>query len=428
MRGFFTAEKQLFVYHKLFQIQGAWLITWFGFKPYVLKSLSLIYVLGTLPLLGLLYRRGSSNKKYIFLLFALFLAFFHTMNLGFVFRPETHLVFWGLLSYLLLDSYFESRKKWLLLTSAFISGIGIATHLNGVVFTGASVLLLWLYRRWWAGLVFGTVATWGLLFFFTFDVRSWADLHQLYLQLTNWRDVSSGKYGWESVFRIFSETSRYFHSPPEIVYSIMLLLLIFPARKHVIQFHKRTLYYTGLLSLCVAQVTHGHNTNYLMYALPFMLVLATWSFEERLSVNHWKTPVAAIGVFLVVSWGYDISKFWGAYKTHSHKEMQELEVITEILPEKANVLSHHMLIFPGIEKLRIQSLVTYRDKVENGLLQATPESLFNEANKFDIDYVVLNKGNQDFFNTIQNTYGSFRFMPIPQVENFRVYQRVPTKN
>ncbi|WP_413944593.1 hypothetical protein [Bdellovibrio sp. HCB-162] len=431
MRGFYTAEKQLFVYHKFFHIQGAWLIHWFGFKPYALKALSLIYIIASLPLLTVIYKKGSESKKYVLLLFALFLSFFHTMNLGFVFRPETHLVFWGLLSYLLLDTYFESQKKWLLAASAFVSGIGIATHLNGVVFTGAAVLLLWINRKWWAGFFYGVIATWGLLFFFTYDVRSFDDLHQLYLQLTNWRDVATGKYGWESLLRVFSETSRYFHSPPEMIYSLMLLLLLIPARKYLIQSHKRVLYYTGLLSLCVAQVTHGNNTNYLMYALPFLLLLAVWSFEKLLTEKRSTLAWTAVAIFLVGSWGYDTSKFWGKDIEIAHADFAELENVAQLLPANSNVLSPHDLIFPGVEKFRIQSFINYRDNVEKQLLPQTAEALFAEAQKFDIEYVVVNESNKEFFNIIEKNYGPYKLLPEPSLKKHWIYKRMQpqqTKN
>ena len=163
--------------------------------------------------LHLLYKKWSDQKTNTFLLWALFLSFFHTMNLGFTFRPELQLVFWGLLSFHLMNQYFESGKVKLLILAGFFSGLGIATHLNGVVFTGASVLFLWLYRRWYAGFFFGLIATWGVLFFVLYDVRSMNDLHLLYLQLTNWRDVATGEYGWLLFFRVFMEQGRYLHSP-----------------------------------------------------------------------------------------------------------------------------------------------------------------------------------------------------------------------
>lgn len=423
MRGFFGAEDKLLVHHKLMQIQGAWLIGGFGFNPYVLKSLSFIYTALTMPLLLVLYRRGGKSTAKKFLLLALFLSFFHTMNLGFTFRPESHLVFWGLLSYLVLDSYLVSEKKWLLVLSAFLSGVGIATHLNGVIFTGASVVLLWCYRRWIAGLVFGTVATWGLAFFFTYDVRSLAELQTLYVQLTNWRDVASGKYGWESLFRVFTEISRYLHSPPEIVYTLMLLMILIPARKYLLSEHRRVLLYTGLLSFFVAQITHGHNTNYLMYAMPFLITLGVWSFEYLQGEGRRILTWSAIGIFLVGSWMYDISEFFSYNKWQAKERDREMQKVVHFLPENAHVLSTHLLIFPGVEKLRIQSFVGYRDKVENNLLKPEAAELFREALKYDIEYVVVDPSTENFFSIDKDEYEGFHLMEEQPSPQFRIYIR-----
>ncbi|WP_374028804.1 ArnT family glycosyltransferase [Bdellovibrio bacteriovorus] len=418
MRGFYSAESKLFVYHKLLAIEGAWLIHWFGFKPYVLKSLSLVYLAGSLVLLSKIYRRYAPQRTGTVLLITLFLSFFHTMNLSFTFRPEMHLVFWGLLNFWYLDKYLDTNKPTMLLLSGFFTGVGIATHLNGVVFAGASVLTLWIQRRWWPGFILGIVATWGLIFFFAYDTRSLDDLQLLFAQLTNWRDVATGKYGWESLFRIFTEQGRYLHSPPEMLYTLMLLLLLIPSRKYLIHQQKRVLYYLGLLFVCVAQITHGQNTNYLMYCLPFFILLATWSFEKLLSEKRPLLAWTSVGIFVVGSWVYNLAHF-----NQREDMLPEFQKVSLFLPEGAKVLAPHYLIFPAIDKLRIQSFITYRDKVENKVLEQNAPALFKEAIQFDIEYVVVDKSNREFFHIVDDEYAPFQMLAEQPSAKFKIYKR-----
>lgn len=418
MRGFYQAENKLYVYHKLFAYQGAAAIKLFGFNPYVLKSVSLLYVLLCLPVLAFLYRKYSESKTQTLLLWALFLSFFHTMNLGFTFRPEMHLAFWGLLSFACLDRYLDKAKIPFLLLAAFLSGVGIATHLNGVVFTGASVLLLWSQRRWSAGFIFGTIATWGLLFYFLVDVRSLDELRMSYTQLTHWRDVATGKYGWDLILRIFMEQGRYLHSPPEIIYSILLLFLLVPARKFLLTTPKRVAYYTIFLCLVIAEVTHGTNTNYLMYAFPFLLLLSMWAFEFLINQGRKKIAWTAVCVFLIGSWTYDIQAF------QSRETMAPAyQAVADFLPPNSKVLAPAYLMFPGLGKFQIQSFIIYRDRVEAGTLEQTATALFNEASQYDIEYIVVDNSNKEFFNIVDNGYGNYEATSTQPSDLFRIYKR-----
>lgn len=406
MRGFSDADHRLFVYHKLLAIEGAALIRLLGFDPYVLKSLSLVFLGGSLWLINLLFQKYSKAKESPYLLFALFLSFFHTINLGFTFRPEIHLVFWGLCSFIFLDKYLdgESNKRFLLWAGVF-SGFGTATHLNGVVFTGASVLFLWVYRKWWAGFVFGAIASWGLFFYFLFDAHTWVDLKHSFEQLTQWRDVATGQYGWQILIRVFTEQGRFLHSPPEILYSFLLLFVLVPARKILWQEQKRLVLYSALLFFFVAEVTHGTNTNYLMYSLPFFLLLAVCGVEILIRQGKAAWALSVVTIFLVGSWTFNISAF---YKRETM--ISEYTKVAEVLPKNVQVLAPSYLLFPGLGKFHIQAFVIYRDMVENGLLKASAGALFEQASKFNIEYIVFDKSNREFFQVVENEYANYRIM------------------
>jgi hypothetical protein len=418
LRGFFEAENKLYVYHKLLAIEGALAIRLFGFDPYVLKSIALVFLTGSLWLLRFVYLKHLKGTANVYLLFALFLSFFHTMNLGFTFRPELHLVFWGLFSYIFLEKFLDGKnEKYALLLAGVFSGVGIATHLNGVVFTGATVAFLWFHRRWTAGFIFGVVASWGIFFYFLIDAHSLAEIKMSFYQLTHWRDVATGKYGWEVWFRLITEQGRYLHSPPEILYSLLLVVLLFLARKVLWVEQRRLVIYTALLFFFVAHVTHGVNTNYLLYCLPFFILLATYSFEILIRQKRSVAAVTAVVIFLVGSWVYNISEF-----SHKEETLPEVEKVAAFLPADVQVLAPAALMFPGLGKFRIQSFINYRDNVEYGKMKANPEDLIAEAIKYKTEYIVFDQSSKLFFKIDSDSYGPFKLMETQPSEKFFIYK------
>ena len=153
-------------------------------------------------------------------------------------------------------------------------------------------------------------------------------------------------------------------------------------------------------------------------ACPFLVLLALLAFEYLLTEGRRKLAWSAVGIFLIGSWQYDISEF-------SHKEafFPQFSKVAEFLPANSKVLSAHFLIFPGIEKLRIQSFITYRDKVENKVLEKNAESMFQEAQKFDIEYVVVDPSNNAFFNVDKESYGPYSQLSNSPVEGYKIFKR-----
>ncbi|MGZ3771515.1 MAG: hypothetical protein ACXVCP_18125 [Bdellovibrio sp.] len=417
-RGYFNAENKFFAYHKFFAIEGAWIIDLFGFKPYALKAIGLIYTVLCLPLLAIIYKRYSSSGKNLFLVFALFLSFFHTVNLGFTFRPELNLAFLFLLSFILLDNYIRSGKQIYLLASAFFGGLSIATHLNGCILVGASVLYMWFQRRWLTGFIFGAVASWGLFFYFLYDVSSWNELVLSYNQLMNWRDVSTGKYGFQLFFRLIQEQGRYLHSPPEILYTLMLVLIFTATRKSLYKSYKNFILFVGLLFFCTAEITHGTNTNYLMCSFPFFILLAVLGFEKLLDEGKIKMAWVSVLIFLIGSWSYNLVHF-----KHREQLAPEYTKLAEFLPRESQVLAPKFLMFDGLGKFHIQDYANYIDKVEQGLLKQTPEDLFNEALKFNIEYVVLDQQYIDFFHVKPSAYGPYTIDASQPSKFFTIYKK-----
>lgn len=124
-------EERMFVFHKVFALTGAAFIKLFGWSLYVLKSVSLLYLVMFLGLLFYYCRRFELSLP--FALPALLLLAHGLIGRAiFVYRPEVMLMTLGFGSFVLLRHFLEQSRWGWLVASAFVAGLCVLTHLNGV--------------------------------------------------------------------------------------------------------------------------------------------------------------------------------------------------------------------------------------------------------------------------------------------------------
>lgn len=420
MRGFLDVDQKVYAHHKLFSVVGAWWIDLFGMTPVTMKMMSLFFFLASLLPLWLVFKRYSQSKNYFVLFLAIFLSLFHIIEYAFVYRPEIFLMFLGLLSFLFLDRYFTENRKSFLVLSGLFAAIATAGHLNGVVFVGAGVLLLWIYRRWAAGFFFGVLGSLGLVFFVTYDTNgSLVEIQKLFTQLTQWRDVASSNYHWTHFpLRFINEQERFLHSPPEMAYTFLLLCVLIPFRSFLYKNAPRLFLYPFLITLCLAAISHGKTAKYLLYAVPFFILLVTLALEEQARTKRYGWMKYAVALYFIASWGYEIDRF-------KSKEVMHPEYVKTAasLPEEAWILSTTNYFYASAGRQHLQSFVYYDDAVEAKKGSWSPEFLFSEAEKFNIDYIVLDTKYRKTYHIEPQNYFNYELLPEQPSKLLLVYKR-----
>lgn len=417
LRGWLTVDQKLFVYHKLFAYVGAGWADFFGFGPYALKSLSLLFLGLSVFVLLKIYRNLSDVKTNGVMLVVLFLSFHHVLELGFTYRPEMMLTFFALVAFWGLSQYLQNHSRFYLVMGAIASGAAIAGHLNGVIVVGAGVLTLWTYRRYAAGFWFGAIGAWGLLFYFV-DVRSLVELQTLLHQFRNTREVSNEHFGWfHYILNIILEQQRFLHSLPEIIYTV-LILAFFALRKGMQEKKGRwPLVYAGYMTLLLALIAHGKTAKYLLYCSPFFF-LWTVSVYEGLKGSKMKIAHGVMAFYLVVSWGYDIQ-----FMSRKESLYPDLLKVAEVLPANARVLADTHFFFASQGKFRVQTRVNYDDAVERKQMTASGPDFFKMALDNEIEYVVLDHLELEKFHITGPAYSSYVLMPLPFASKLTVYKR-----
>lgn len=406
-RGFLGYENHIFVYHKLFDGQGGLLTRFFGFNVYVLKSLSLFYFVLLLWLFSRFLQLYDIAKELWPLAFLTMLSAPLMFNLSFVFRPDVSATFLGLASFYVLTRHERKTSLGSAVGAGALAGLATASHLNGVIFMGAGVVLC-LWRREWLGTLF--FAVFALLFasIYFYDVRSMMDLQTLFLQFRDDPSVTKEFAGpWHWLWKLLGEQQRYLYSPPEIAYSVFLVLFAVPYTLRMFRQDRRgqeLVIYTYCLALLLALVSHGKTVKYLIYFQPlfFLMAFRAWPWATK-RVARWRWGI--LFLILLCWWQTNFTLL-----LNRDQVIARNEEVGEQIQQGTQVLAPLNFILYNIEHLKIQGLHLYRFFVEKGDLQQTPEALFGEAAFFKNQYVFVDLEWRNYFHLQEKDYPPYKFI------------------
>jgi hypothetical protein len=395
MSGIAGSEDRLLLHHKLFTVQGAGIISVFGFSLQWLKAVSLVYLALALAMLWILQHRMhlfKNNQSWMLVLLIL-LANPLIFEFSFVFRPETMLMFLGLLSFFLL---------WLLLTNdehtrlyaffgGFVAGIALVSHLNGAVFISAGFLLLVFKMKFKPAALFAVGAIFASLGYF-YDFRSLSDFSLWYQQLTFIPSDSPHTNPFIKILlNSLGEHMRFFHSPKEISLTLLFIAAAISARKELIKKHNLLVFYTLLLMISMAVLALNKTSKYLIFLLPFITLIIGIAFD-RFNTKKSKTRLTPLtvllSVYFLVSVFYNVNIIRSKYDPTLNNKIR-----MAFAAENSNdmiVLAPMEFIFDEIDNFKeIHSLMSFNER-----LKITPnlrsDKFLETAAYEDIDLILLN--------------------------------------
>ena len=405
-RGYLHAEVYQEVYHKLFVWQAALVVRLLGWSVYILKGISLAYLALFCWLAGRYLRQlpVPNPGRAAGLFFALLLTSALVAEFSFVFRPELMLLTLGFGSWLALRRALPgagllvdavrptgagttqpagttqlagttqpagtARLAGTVMARPAVAGLGAAagagllaglallTHLNGLIFVLAGgALLLW-RRRWLAALAFGGAAALAGAAYFADVARhhSWA----LYWQQLHPAVAENSPRLGERLLYLLAEHQRFFHSPKEIVLSLLLLLaayVLYRQRARLGPEPRHLATYTGLLVLALDLIAQGKTSKYLLLYLPQLLLLVVLAFEYLAALPRLR-PVALglLGLYVVVNLTYT-SILLSEQRAQQHENRQLAERLRPHWGQ--HVVAPVNFIFPAIAHFQLQGATYY---------------------------------------------------------------------
>jgi hypothetical protein len=393
-RGLLHSEVYQEVYHKLFVWHAVPAVWWFGWSVYVLKSISLVYVAGVLVLSWryLKHLPLANRQLAAGLYFALLLLNTLVAEYSFLFRPELMLMFLGLCSWLLLRRALLTGAVGAAAGAGVLAGLAGLTHLNGLIFVMAGGLLL-LWRRRWAGAVlFGLTAA-VVLACYGIDMvqhHSW-DLfkEQMFMHPA----IDNGSHGLGGrILYLLKEHQRFFHSPKEIVLTLLLLLaayVLYRQRPHTPEFRNLVLY-TVLLVLCLNLIVQGKTSKYLLLYMPYLLLLVVVAFDQLAQRPVPRLHLLArglLGLYFVVNVVYTgivIAAHRGDQQAQNQQLAQRLRPYWG-----KRIIAPVNFIFPAINNFQIQGATYYFMEAEASAQRGQPFDIFATAARQRIPLVIL---------------------------------------
>lgn len=417
-RGLLHSEVYQEVYHKLFVWQSVLPVRWLGWSIYVLKSISLLYLVGVLGLSWyyLRYLPVANRPRAMSLYFALMLTSSFVAEYCFIFRPETMLMFIGFGSWLALRRALLSGAAGPAAAAGVLAGLATLTHLNGLIFIVAGGLMLLWRRRWVGAVVFGLTAVVAAASYGIDMLRhhSW----ELFVeQMFQHPAMDNGSHGLGGrIIYLLKEHQRFFHSPKEIALTLLLLLaayVLYRRRPHTPEF-KNLLVYCVLLVLSLDLIVQAKTSKYLLLYMPYMLLLVVIAFDQLPQLPVPRLHLLArglVGLYIVVNFVYT-----GLIIYENHDQQAENQHLVQRLQPYwgGRVIAPVNFIFPGIDNFQIKGATYYFMEADERRRQGQAFDLFAIGAAQHIPLIILDK--EAFWelkmrppSAVGQAFGAYRF-------------------
>lgn len=263
-------------YHKLFILVGALFIKIFGVSITALR-LNVLFAFCLLYYFIYQYLKiNFDDKNKLILYFNVFFIFsiiqYHLFYYSFIFRPEIQVVSCGFISFYFISKFIKEQKLSLVIFAGLFAGLSLLFHLNGLVFVFSGFFFLIYKSKRKEAIYFSIVSIITSLFYF-FNIHNVQEFNHFLFQFTN--DPNLHKEDFSILLKlnkIISEHKRYFHSPKEIVLSLLFLFVLITNFKNINlkkSYNKDLFIYTLFVMLFLAIFAHDKTDKYSVLFIPF---------------------------------------------------------------------------------------------------------------------------------------------------------------
>lgn len=375
------------IYHKFYTLLLAGMIKLFGFEPFSLRLISLFSFVGVVWLSKVYLKQNQLTAFSLLILTGIYLAQSLWFNFAFVARPELMMAFLALAVFVLLKQFSVSRHwKWALF-AGLISGLSFYTHLNGLAVIAAGGLFL-LFRFQWKAVLAYSLSAFLMASLFVLDIPG--NYLGLLHELSQAPDVENSNFSLlRLLMKVLTEHQRFFHNIGLAIFTMATLLSLVFSWKQQRKQNAELLIFTGLLVLSLSLITHGKTPKYLLFYMPFMVLIILHSLQYLLAVQS-KNKILVISVFLLAGAGISIVDYVKDYPF-----FVDVKACNQAMAEKMEtgktVLVHNGFVFGQLETFELRSPIVFFFK-HNGFDENELEDrleYLNFANEKGYDYVAI---------------------------------------
>ncbi|UII34757.1 glycosyltransferase family 39 protein [Fulvivirga ulvae] len=397
MPGVFNWTSNMLIFHKLFVWVGALLILLFGWNVYVFKTFIFILFLSCIYFIYRFVQHylQKSNQS-VLLILLLFLAIPELIHRSFMFRPEVMVMTLGFLSFVFLYKSFDNKKVSFYALGGLFSGLAFLTHLNAVVFPIAGFLFLLFFRQW-KGLIAYSIITALVCSIYSIGLWSIDNIETYRYQMQHWpthqdtfgEKIEGGILGviWNNILRLLNEHKRYFWDQDVWGISGLFILTLIVGFRQLRQQYYRLLAYTITLIITIGVFTSGHSPRYLVYLMPFMVMVIGLVIYQ---LHDSKRGFAKVIIMLafIAHLVFAGLAFATIFKKNNDFVASHEQILAKI-ESGSMILAPWEFIYNGIDDYKIHSFKTYEyieDQEKRKLLQ---EEVMMMASDFGMEYIII---------------------------------------
>ncbi|HVP06318.1 MAG TPA: glycosyltransferase family 39 protein [Candidatus Acidoferrum sp.] len=377
-------DGQILVYHKLLVWAGAGISQIAGWGIYELRCISVVAGLVTLAILLFWLPDVSRRARRYAVLLLLFTPLFWQQMM--MFRPESMMVMWGVVSYVVLRQLGERRVLWALVAGV-CAGLAGLTHAVGLIFAAAGVVALGVERDWRKMWLFAVGAA---LAFSPFFSGAFQDPNLFWKQLFHNETMATSLsfHWWQPLANFIEDHKRIFRTPAVIGISVLFVLSLLLTTRQ--QWRNRRFFWTYLAVLfsLTAVAPLPKMSRYVIPLTPFFALASAeqWEMLSLRGSGYRKAISAAFGLWLVVFFVYGIAALGvTALNDRDHQVRTNAELAAR-MNSGTVAMAPYDFVYPGARKFTVQSWFGCR-RACGGRLVA--DQADNYAYSRNIDYLIL---------------------------------------
>jgi hypothetical protein len=194
--------------------------------------------------------------------------------------------------------------------------------------------------------------------------------------------------------KVFEEHLRFFHSPPEIILSLLFITAFILLKN---QFSKDKLIYVYCLSLIffLAVFSANKTTKYLIIYIPYILIIILNSVElVKNNYNSYSSKNIIKYIYPILFFSYvitGISKLTSiiSYKDYDERFTDIYNSTFSTQPNECSIVAPMEFIFYGFDKFKkIQSQLLYTE-LQKSDKSITGGNFLEKTKEFSIDYLLI---------------------------------------
>lgn len=375
------------IFHKLYTFILSIIIRIFGFRLFPMRMLSLIAFSGLIYLIQRYLNELKLNFKPLWFIILLFLIHPLAFNYAFVARPEMLMALLSFAVYFFLEKWILERNWKYAAIAGSLAGLSFFTHLNGIAIIAAGGIFLLFYFNWKAIFAYG-IASLLLAQLFILDIPGF---YSGFLNdLLSSPDVSGNQFTIPGLLiKIGKEHERFFHNAEMTVFSVLFLLAAGFVIKENWKKNKSIVLFFILIVLCLSALTHGKTNKYLLYYLPFMVVIIINSVNYIIELRN-KTMLLTLVFFGCFSAGLSAYSYLSEYEYFVNVPKRNQEIASHI-PKGKTLLAHDGFVFGQIENYQLRSPIIFFFTHPDFDQEAADARLeyFDFAKENNYDYVAI---------------------------------------